>query len=82
MVHQLILHRTQPSSASRFLPFMLLNIDSDVELELPPVCNVKDKGILYEYLLRFTLSVSYVARYFLLYSLNDFFDVALQLCKR
>ena len=56
---------------------MLLNIDSEVELELPPVCNIKDKGVLYEYLQRITLSVSYVTRYFLLYSLNDFFDVVL-----
>ena len=43
-----------------FSLFMLLNIDSEVELELPPVCNIQDKDVLCEYLQRITLSVSFI----------------------
>ena len=41
--------------------FILLDENSEVELEIPPVCNINNsKEILYEYLERTTISVSHV----------------------
>ena len=66
-----------------FSLFMLLNIDSEVELELPPVCNIQDKGVIYEYLQRITLSVSYInISYCMVLMIYLIFNVALQLCQR
>lgn len=62
---------------------MLLNIDSEVELELPSACNIKDNSVLYEYLQTITLSVSYVdISYYMILMINFVFTVALQLCQR
>ena len=66
-----------------FSLFMLLNIDSEVELELPSVCNIKDNSVLYEYLQRITLSVSYIdISYYIIFMINFVVTVALQLCQR
>ena len=47
------------SQLQDFSFYILLNDTTEVELEIPPICNVTDINVIYEHFLRITTSVSH-----------------------